>query len=122
VGDILMLHQKEQIPADLLLLSTHNSDGTCFVETKNLDGESNLKTKLSLDSTQGLSSAEDLSKFNFLYFHCFLTSLDLKRILFRSSFSFLKNKYKELSSKLNTIPLPQISTHFMGFLSLMTSK
>jgi magnesium-transporting ATPase (P-type) len=35
----------EQIPADLLVLHTSDEKGTAYVETKNLDGETNLKIK-----------------------------------------------------------------------------
>ena len=37
--------QDQYVPADLLILSTSDSKGQCFVETKNLDGETNLKIK-----------------------------------------------------------------------------
>ncbi len=43
-------------PADLLLLSSTNDDGIAYVETVNLDGESNLKIKKALDQTKGLTS------------------------------------------------------------------
>jgi magnesium-transporting ATPase (P-type) len=33
------------IPSDLVLLVTSNLDGTCFLETMNLDGETNLKQR-----------------------------------------------------------------------------
>jgi P-type E1-E2 ATPase len=42
VGDVLMLGEGEYFPCDMLLLSSSSS---VYVETKNLDGESNLKTK-----------------------------------------------------------------------------
>ena len=42
-------------PADLLLLASANADGTAYVETVNLDGESNLKIKKALDATRWLS-------------------------------------------------------------------
>ena len=45
VGDILMLKNDEFIPADLLILSTSDEKGAAYVETKNLDGETNLKIK-----------------------------------------------------------------------------
>ena len=42
-------------PADLLLLASANADGTAYVETINLDGESNLKIKKALDATRHFS-------------------------------------------------------------------
>ena len=33
------------MPADLLILSSSGQDGLCYCETRNLDGESNLKIK-----------------------------------------------------------------------------
>ena len=44
-------------PADLVLLSSSNQDGICYVETINLDGESNLKIKQALDQTKHLDEA-----------------------------------------------------------------
>jgi len=45
VGDILKIHCDEFIPADVLILNTSDPKGCCYVETKNLDGETNLKVK-----------------------------------------------------------------------------
>lgn len=48
LGDIVKVEENQYFPCDLLLISTSNiNTGICYVETKNLDGESNLKYKLS---------------------------------------------------------------------------
>ncbi|ORX33448.1 hypothetical protein BD324DRAFT_639819 [Kockovaella imperatae] len=51
VGDLVFLQEDDQIPADIIVLSTSNPDGLAFVETKNLDGETNLKIRKSLKAT-----------------------------------------------------------------------
>ena len=51
--------------ADILLLSTSEPSGLCFIETAELDGETNLKCKQCLLETISMGQQEDLlSKFN----------------------------------------------------------
>ena len=38
VGDILKLRDGERVPADLVLLSSSNERGNCYITTANLDG------------------------------------------------------------------------------------
>ncbi|TMW63492.1 hypothetical protein Poli38472_002433 [Pythium oligandrum] len=45
VGDILCLQDRDEAPADFFILSTSEEEGRCFVETCNLDGETNLKRR-----------------------------------------------------------------------------
>ncbi|BET01538.1 E1-E2 ATPase [Nesidiocoris tenuis] len=45
VGDIVHLSNNEVVPADVLLLRTSDDHGTCYLDTCNLDGESNLKLR-----------------------------------------------------------------------------
>jgi phospholipid-translocating ATPase len=51
VGDIVRVDKDEFFPADLVLLSSSYEDAICYVETMNLDGETNLKLKQSLEAT-----------------------------------------------------------------------
>ena len=44
-GDIVEVRGGEYFPADLVLLRSSHPNGTCFVETKSLDGETTLKHK-----------------------------------------------------------------------------
>ncbi|EFA81830.1 hypothetical protein PPL_05062 [Heterostelium album PN500] len=66
VGDIVVVRNNESFPADLVLLSTSGdvSPSICFVETSNLDGESNLKSKQALlETNQQLQSPTDFLTF-----------------------------------------------------------
>ena len=51
VGNILKLSQDEQVPADIVLLSTEDGAEVAYVETSNLDGENNFKQKNVLKDT-----------------------------------------------------------------------
>ncbi|RCI03572.1 hypothetical protein CU098_002818, partial [Rhizopus stolonifer] len=59
VGDFILLRNGDSVPADALLLSTSDKDGLCFVETKDLDGETNLKPRTSLAQFRHLESGQD---------------------------------------------------------------
>jgi phospholipid-transporting ATPase len=45
LGDIIKISENEYFPADICLVNTSEPNGTSYVETKNLDGETNLKFK-----------------------------------------------------------------------------
>lgn len=64
VGDFVRVNKDEQVPADLVLFSTDNSDGVAYVDTCNLDGETNLKFRQALSLTATLQQASDISDFN----------------------------------------------------------
>lgn len=50
VGDIIEIHNNEEIPADLVMLVTSEALGSAYVETSNIDGEANMKVKCSAPS------------------------------------------------------------------------
>ena len=52
MGEVVQVACDAFFPADLLLLASAHADGTAYVETVNLDGESNLKLKRALDATR----------------------------------------------------------------------
>ncbi|CAI9096335.1 OLC1v1032445C2 [Oldenlandia corymbosa var. corymbosa] len=66
VGDIVKVEKDEFFPADLLLLSSSYDDAICYVETMNLDGETNLKLKQSLEVTSSLGEDADYKNFKAL--------------------------------------------------------
>ncbi|KAI8873054.1 phospholipid-translocating P-type ATPase, partial [Ramicandelaber brevisporus] len=65
VGDLLFLRSHDPIPADVAILATSEQDGTCFVETKQLDGETNLKPREALSNTRHLTSPDALREARF---------------------------------------------------------
>lgn len=68
VGDVLRIYNNDEVPADLIILSTSDDDNCCFVETKNLDGETNLKVRQALkygSVEQKIHRAEDLINHDF---------------------------------------------------------
>lgn len=45
-GDLVKVEKEGKFPVDMLLLKSSNVDGVIFIDTANLDGETNLKEKM----------------------------------------------------------------------------
>ncbi|OHT05140.1 Phospholipid-transporting ATPase 2 [Tritrichomonas foetus] len=58
VGDIIILNENTECPADIVILSSSNIDSSCYIETATLDGETSLKERKSISLTQNLSENE----------------------------------------------------------------
>ncbi|KAI5966195.1 uncharacterized protein KGF55_000504 [Candida pseudojiufengensis] len=67
VGDMIRIRANEEVPADVIIISTSDPEGNCFIETKNLDGETNLKMRKALKcgGNNNLKHSDDISDTKF---------------------------------------------------------
>lgn len=61
VGDFVKIMDNESIPSDVLICATSEEENVAFVETKNLDGETNLKSRVACPALTHLRTARDLT-------------------------------------------------------------
>eukprot|EP00292_Cryptomonas_paramecium_P005912 CAMPEP_0113728000 /NCGR_PEP_ID=MMETSP0038_2-20120614/41580_1 /TAXON_ID=2898 /ORGANISM="Cryptomonas paramecium" /LENGTH=415 /DNA_ID=CAMNT_0000659341 /DNA_START=33 /DNA_END=1277 /DNA_ORIENTATION=+ /assembly_acc=CAM_ASM_000170 len=62
VGDIVRVTKNNEFPADLVLLSSSGDQGMAYIDTCNLDGETNLKLRISLESTKTFDNPDKIQK------------------------------------------------------------
>lgn len=67
VGDLIRVRANEEVPADIIAISCSDLEGNCYIETKNLDGETNLKNKNTLNcgGSNNLKHSHDLGSMKF---------------------------------------------------------
>lgn len=59
VSDLIIVEKDQRVPADMILLKTTERNGSCFVRTDQLDGETDWKLRLAISTTQIIESNED---------------------------------------------------------------
>ncbi|XP_072554094.1 probable phospholipid-transporting ATPase IA isoform X1 [Paramormyrops kingsleyae] len=62
VGDIIRINGNEFVPADTILLSSSEPHAMSYIETSNLDGETNLKIRQGLQLTAEFKDTESLAR------------------------------------------------------------
>ncbi|XP_026213836.1 probable phospholipid-transporting ATPase IA isoform X2 [Anabas testudineus] len=62
VGDIVRVNGSDFVPADAVLLSSSEPQGMCYIETSNLDGETNLKIRQGLQVTAEIKDIDSLMR------------------------------------------------------------
>ncbi|CAG8503566.1 1120_t:CDS:2 [Cetraspora pellucida] len=60
VGDLVIIHKDQRVPADLILLRTTETSGACFIRTDQLDGETDWKLRLAVPYCQKLHTDSSL--------------------------------------------------------------
>ncbi|KAG2552123.1 hypothetical protein PVAP13_9KG432900 [Panicum virgatum] len=53
-GEVVKIHANETMPCDMVLLCTSDPNGIAYIQTMNLDGESNLKTRYARQETTSM--------------------------------------------------------------------
>ncbi|KAG2404501.1 Phospholipid-transporting ATPase [Vigna angularis] len=62
-GEVVKIFADETIPADMVLLGTSDQSGLAYIQTMNLDGESNLKTRYARQETASVVTSESCDVF-----------------------------------------------------------
>uniref|UniRef100_W5UJU6 Phospholipid-transporting ATPase n=1 Tax=Ictalurus punctatus TaxID=7998 RepID=W5UJU6_ICTPU len=62
VGEVVRAFNGDHLPADLIILSSSEPQAMCYIETSNLDGETNLKIRQGLQVTSEIKDIDSLMR------------------------------------------------------------
>uniref|UniRef100_A0A672TC06 Phospholipid-transporting ATPase n=1 Tax=Sinocyclocheilus grahami TaxID=75366 RepID=A0A672TC06_SINGR len=62
LGEVVRAANGDHLPADLIILSSSEPQGMCYIETSNLDGETNLKIRQGLQITTDIKDIDSLMR------------------------------------------------------------
>ncbi|KAI8612453.1 hypothetical protein BC830DRAFT_1136639 [Chytriomyces sp. MP71] len=68
-GDLVFVKKNEKLSVDAIIMASSLEDGTCFVETAELDGETNLKRRSAIPALTHYQAFEDIIRVN-LHVQC----------------------------------------------------
>ncbi|XP_022108719.1 probable phospholipid-transporting ATPase IIB isoform X2 [Acanthaster planci] len=68
VSDLVVVEKDQRVPADMVFLRTTEKNGSCFIRTDQLDGETDWKLRLAVGSCQRLARDEELLDLNAFVF------------------------------------------------------
>eukprot|EP01114_Cavostelium_apophysatum_P015341 TRINITY_DN4154_c0_g1_i1.p1 TRINITY_DN4154_c0_g1~~TRINITY_DN4154_c0_g1_i1.p1 ORF type:complete len:1093 (+),score=239.76 TRINITY_DN4154_c0_g1_i1:78-3356(+) len=60
VGDLIVLETDQRVPADMVFLRTSEKNGSCFIRTDQLDGETDWKLRRTVAFTQKLAGEDQI--------------------------------------------------------------
>ena len=68
VGDIVMIHEDENIPADLVILRSSDNHGNAYIQTMTLDGERTLKQRYAFNEVVDKMKEEKIKLHNMKFY------------------------------------------------------
>eukprot|EP01137_Pigoraptor_chileana_P037558 Opistho-2@34829 len=62
VGDMVRVENNQPVPADIIVLATNDPECQCFIETCELDGETNLKVRRAIKPTMRMTDPSQFAR------------------------------------------------------------
>ncbi|XP_063721560.1 probable phospholipid-transporting ATPase IIA [Symsagittifera roscoffensis] len=80
VSDVIQVEKNERVPADMVLLRSSETNGSLFVRTDQLDGETDWKLRMAPSPTQNMASRQELLTTH-AYVYCDKPHLDINTFI-----------------------------------------